>query len=340
VINRYSISRYITAVLYDFFIDEKCPDASFKKLAFYLFSKDLEFLRLNKLAVGLGLLLQRCYSEVSDLALHRIRRYFVYLNEARNIYENFADAGIDVVVIKTIGNFPKDVSDIDLLIASEEKNFEKVSYIMKRMGYHLAKPGLEQNLWRRIVDGIVVDVEIHTGIAAADYEYYPKKLVFERTITVNGVEVPSPIDSILIMASHVVMKDLYMTLSDALELEITLKRHIGDEEILIDEAKRLGLEIPLLAMLYYSSIVNPRVSRRISILKRVASSITLYSYYYARPTLLTTALSYFHSVVSKIRQEPLYRVLREVISLPRGKGIDAFIYYITGLKPSVKRFEE
>jgi hypothetical protein len=207
------------------------------------------------------------------------------------------------------------------------------------VGYHLAKPGLEQDLWRRIVNGVVVDVEIHTNIAAANYEYYPKKLVFERAVLLNGVKVPSPVDSVLITASHMVMKDLYITLSDVLELEVVLKKYIGNEEVLIEEARKLGLEVSLLSMLYYSSVINPRASHRISTWQKVVSSVTLRRYY-ARPMLSTIALSYFHSILSRARREPLGKVLGEVVSLPRGKGVDTFVYHIMGFKPTVKRFEE
>jgi len=338
MIIHYNVSRYVTAVLYDFFVEEKCPDPLFQEMISYLFSKNLEFLRLNKLVVAMGLLTQRCYSEANDLATQRIRRYFVYVSEAQNIYENLANGGVDAVVIKTIGSFPRDVSDIDLLIASR-KDLEKVSHIMKKMGYYLAKSGLEQDLWRRTVDDAVVDVEIHTSIAAADYEYYPKKLVFERAILINNVKVPSPIDSMLITASHMVMKDLYITLSDLLELEITLKKYVGDEEILVEEARKLGLEIPLFSMMYYSSIINPRVFHRIPMWRKIVSSIALRKHY-ARPLPTTIALSYLHSILGKVKREPLGNVLRETMNLPSGKGIDAFISYIMGFKPLVKRFEE
>jgi hypothetical protein len=338
MMNYYSVLRYVATALYDFFVEEKCPSKLFRELASYLLSRDLEFLRLNKLVVALGLLMQKCYSEINDLTLQRIRRYLIYVNEARNIYENLADGGVDVVVIKTISSFPKDVSDIDLLIASKE-DLEKTSRIMKKAGYYLVKPGLKQDLWRRVVNGVVVDVEIHTNITAADYEYYPKKLVFERAVLLDGVKMPSPVDSVLITASHMVMKDLYITLSDVLELEIVLKKYIGSEDVLIEEARKLGLEVPLLSMLYYSSVINPRVSHRVSTWQKVVSSVTLLRYY-ARPMLSTIALSYFHSILSRVRRESLGRVLGEVASLPRGKGIDAFVYYIMGSKPTVKRFEE
>jgi hypothetical protein len=338
MMDNYSISRYVATALYDFFIEEKCPSKSFRATASYLFSRELEFLRLNKLIVALGLLMQKCYSEVNDLALQRIRRYLIYVDEARNIYENLADGGVDAVVIKTIGVFPKDVSDIDVLIASRE-DLEKVSRIMNKMGYYPGKSGLEQDLWRRVVDGIVVDVEIHTSIAAADYEYYPKELVFERAVLLNSVKVPSPIDSALITASHMVMKDLYITLSDILELEVTLKKYVGDEKVLLDEAKKLGLEIPLLSMLYYSSLVNSRVHHKISTWQKIIASPILRKYY-ARPMPLTIALSYLRSIMGKVGREPLREILGEVMSLPRGKGIDAFVYYILGFKPIVKRFEE
>jgi hypothetical protein len=338
MIDNYSVSRYVATALYDFFVEGKCPSKSVRAIASYLFSRELEFLRLNKLVVALGLLMQKCYSEANDLALQRIRRYLIYVDEARNIYENLADGGVDAAVIKTIGGFPKDISDIDVLIALRE-DLEKVSHIMNKMGYYLGKRGLEQDLWRRVVDGVVVDVEIHTSIAAADYEYYPKKLVFERAVLLNDVKVPSPIDSVLITASHMIMKDLYITLSDILELEVTLEKYIGDEKVLLDEAKRLGLEIPLLSMLYYSSIMNPRISHRIFTWQKIASSVTLRKYY-ARPMPSTIALSYLHSIISKVGREPLREILGEVVSLPRSKGIDAFVYYILGFKPTVKRFEE
>jgi len=338
MMDRFNVVRYITAALYDFFVEEKCPSKLFQELTLYLFSRELEFLRLNKLVVALGLLMQKCYSNINDLALQRIQRYHIYVNEARNIYESLADGGVEAVVIKTISSFPKDVSDIDLLIASKE-DLEKVSQIMRKIGYSLAKPGLEQDLWRRIVNGIVVDVEVHTNIAAADYVYYPKELVFERAVLLNGIKVPSPMDSALITASHMVMKDLYITLSDVIELEIVLRKYIGDEKVLIEEAKKLGLEIPLLSMLYYSNIINPRVSHRIPSWQKAVSSVTLRRYY-ARPMLSTIALSYFHSILGRVRREPPGRVLGEVLTLPRGKGIDAFVYYIMGFKPLVKRFEE
>jgi hypothetical protein len=338
MMDNYSVLRYVATALYDFFVEGKCPSKSFRAIASYLFSRELEFLRLNKLVVALGLLMQKCYSEANDLALQRMRRYLIYVDEARNIYENLADGGVDVAVIKTIGCFPKDVSDIDVLIASRE-DLEKVSHIMNKMGYYLGKSGLEQDLWRRVVDDVVVDVEIHTSIAAADYEYYPKKLVFERAVLLNGVKVPSPIDSVLITASHIIMKDLYITLSDILELEVTLEKYVGDEKVLLDEAKKLGLEIPLLSMLYYSSIMNPRVSHRISTWHKIVSSATLRRYY-VRPMLSTIALSYLHSILSRVRRESLGKILGEVVSLPRGKGIDAFVYYIMGFKPTVKHFEE
>jgi hypothetical protein len=338
MMDNYSVSRYVATALYDFFVEGKCPSKSFRAIASYLFSRELEFLRLNKLVVALGLLLQKCYSEANDLALQRIRRYLIYVDEARNIYENLADGGVDAVIIKTIGGFPKDISDIDVLIASRE-DLEKVPHIMNKIGYYLGKPGLKQDLWRRVVDGVVVDVEIHTSIAAADYEYYPKKLVFERAVLLNGVKVPHPIDSVLITASHMVMKDLYITLSDILELEVMLEKYIGDGRALLDEAKRLGLEIPLLSMLYYSSLVNPRVHHRISTWQKIIAP-TILRKYYARPMPLTIALSYLHSIIGKVGREPLRKILGEVMSLPRGKGIDAFVYYILGFKPIVKRFEE
>jgi hypothetical protein len=333
-----SVSRYVTTALYDFFVKWKCPGGLFRELTSYLFSRELEFLRLNKLVVALGLLMENCYSETNDLASRRVKRYLTYINEARNIYENLFDSGIDAVVVKTIGSFPKDVSDIDVLIASRE-DLEKLPQVMKRIGYYLAKSGLEQYLWRRIVNGVVVDVEIHTSIAAADYEYYPKKLVFERAVLWNGVKVPSPIDSILITASHMIMKDFYITLSDILELEATLGKYIDDEEVLLDEAKKLGLLIPLLSMLYYSSLVNPRVHHKISTWQKIIAPPILRRYY-ARPMPSTIALSYLYSIIGRVGREPLREILGEVMSLPRGKGIDAFVYYILGFKPVVKRFEE
>lgn len=328
----------MTGILYDFFVDNKYPNELSRRFISWAVTRNLEFFRLNKLAVAIGIIIQRCNLKNSDLLLQRVRRYATYINEAKCIYDNLADSNIDSVIIKTIYNFPKDIADIDILIASN-RDLEKTSIVLRRIGYYPAKPGLEQHLWRRVVGDVVVDVEIHTKIAAAGYEYYPKKLIFDRAIYKNNIKVPSHIDSVLLMAAHLIMKDLYITLSDILELEVTLRKYINGEEILLEEAKKLNLEIPLLTMMYYSSIINSRISRKLGVTQKLFTTTRFYEYH-ARPSLVAIAFSYFQSVLGKIRREPLSKVLPEILSLPRGKGIDAFVYYIFGFKPAVKRFEE
>ncbi|RLI87249.1 MAG: hypothetical protein DRP01_02280, partial [Archaeoglobales archaeon] len=239
---------------------------------------------------------------------------------------------------KTFSSFPKDIADIDLLLYST-KDLTQAEETLKSLGYVRRKVGLEQHLWGRVRDSVIVDIELHTSISAAGYEYYPKELLFKRATKLNCIRVPSPIDSILVLVAHAVVKDLYITLADLLNFAITLKRHGVKFENLAKEAGKIGLLLPLQVFLYLLQILGEREMLNIDKLPKLLVAMKLRSIP-LRPALHTVVLSYVHLTTRKMLKDPLMKVIHEVTSLPRGKGIDTFTKYILGLSPSVKKLQE
>jgi len=322
----------------NFYSEGICPEEKYRDLIIRLLRNNVELFRYNKLLVALAIMMQQCYSYTNDLLSQRIHRHTVYHKEIQRIFTAFKESDVNAVCFKTITYFPKDVADIDIILYSNE-DLNVAESVLKSLGYKNRKKGLQEDLWSSVKEGIVVDVELHTDVSAAKYEYYPKKLLFIRSIEYNNVRVPSPIDSILILVPHCVMKDLYITLADLLDITITMKKNDIPPEHILGEADRIGIKLPLLLVLHLIQILSGHVTLSKSIIFKplVATRVQDAP---LRPGLHTVALAYTLLTVNKLRREPLEKVIYEVSSLPRGKGIDGLVRYISGLKPPIKRLDK
>ncbi len=324
-------------LLRDFFLHKTCPKSEVKNFIYKLLRDNLDFLRYNKLLVAIGVLFKECFSFNTEITDSRLKRYELYLSEARNILKKSYDNSLKIIIFKTFTAFPKDVADIDVLLYSHEEltNFEN---ILRSINYKKRKVGLEQNLWSKKVNNIIVDVEVHTDIAAAGFKYYPKELVFRRAKLVNELMLPSPIDSLLILVAHTTIKDLYLTLSDI--LDFVLLMNIGNLSIesIMNEANSLGLSQPLQLYLKVLSLVGENVATT----KESLDRFTLFDYdgIVIRPSLYTVTSAYTDLSLAKFRHEPALEVIKQILTLPRGKGIDALIRFILREKPPVKSLEE
>ncbi|MGC9106919.1 MAG: nucleotidyltransferase family protein [Infirmifilum sp.] len=297
----------------------------------------MDFLRYNKLLVAIGILLKECFSFNTEITDSRLKRYELYLSEAKNILKKSYDNSIRIVIFKTFTAFPRDVADIDVLLYSHEEltNFED---ILRSINYKRRKVGLEQNLWSKKVNNIIVDVEVHTNIAASGFKYYPKRLVFRRAKLVNELMLPSPVDSLLILVAHTTIKDLYLTLSDILDFVLLMSTENLSIESIMNEANSLGLSRPLQLYLKILSLMGENVVTT----KESLDRFTLFDYdgIVIRPSLYTVASTYIDLSLAKFRHEPALEVIKQVLTLPRGKGIDALTRFILREKPHVKSLEE
>jgi len=304
-------------------------------------SSILEFLRYNKIVTTVAFLGSSKGLIIPSVFEFKLYRYNIYLEEAKRLAERLEREGIEYSIIKSFSNFPKDISDIDLLVDSE--HIMDAKKILLQLGFSLRKVGLEQDLYSKLVKGITVDVEIHDSIAAAGYEYYSTRRVLRRSIVFEGVRVPEPVDSILILVAHDIMKDLYIPLAHILEF-YSLSNHVDCNE-LVRQASLYGLLLPLSFFTILTESVTgerlrcevvgqtfkPFLLELVKILK-MESVIKV-------PVVLTLA-SYMNSFQSKARLEGFSTALKQILSLPSGKGINTVLRTILPLKPEVKELWE
>jgi hypothetical protein len=324
-------------ILRDFFLHKICPNNKVKDFIYRLLKDNLEFFRYNKLLVATGIMLEECFSFNTKITDSRLKRFELYLSEARSIVEKSYNKSIKIVIFKTFTEFPKDIADIDVLLYSCEEltNFEN---ILKNMNYRRRKVGLEQNLWSKRINDTIIDLEVHTEIAAAEFKYYPKELVFKRALLKNGLILPSHIDTLLILASHSTIKDLYITLADLLNFAIVLYKSKINIRTLVNEASYLGLSLPVLLYIKILSLLGEDIGEW----KEYLNNYIPFSYdgLVIRPSFYTTFLTYKDVFITKLKFEPLVEIIRQVLSLPRGKGLDALIKFALKEKPPVKSFDE
>lgn len=321
----------------------KRVDKAIIYLLLKMLKQDIEFFRYNKLLVALADL---CYPLSYNVPIlnQRLHRYRIYHEEVRRISYAMTLEGVEFLVIKTVTVFPKDIADIDILIFAND-DLIVAEKILKNIGYVKRKKAHEQHLWSLYRNNVIVDVELHTRIAASEYEYYPKYLLFRNAIELDGVKIPSPLDSLLLNSTHCIVKDLYITLADLLDFYLTMNRYEVDLNQLINLAKDLGLSIPLFLFLHLIEVFNRKYCERFnhsicSDLLRSIFTITDYTKVPMRPAINTLISSYFEMTVRKLKYKPLLTVLHEILSLPQGKGIDTLLHYIVRAKPLVKKFSE
>ncbi|MEM4452906.1 MAG: nucleotidyltransferase family protein [Desulfurococcaceae archaeon] len=339
----YEKSRWLFRILRDFYLTGKNVDRATARLLLKMLEQDTEFFRYNKLLVALADLCRPLSCNV-DILNQRLHRYKIYHEEIKRISRAMISEGVNFVFIKTITVFPKDIADIDILVHGND-DLTIAENILKNFGYSKRKKSQAQHLWSLRRNNVIVDVELHTTIAAAGYEYYPKDIIFRNSVELDEVKIPSPLNSILLNIAHCVVKDLYVTLADLLDFYLTLSKYNVDLDQLISFAKDIGLSTPLYLFLYLIGIFNKESYEEInyltqhSFLRRISVS-TDWTEMPLRPSIVTLILSYLEITAIKLKYKPLIKVLRELLSLPQGKGIDTLLYYIIGRKPLVKKFSE
>lgn len=337
-------TKRLFSIIEDFFHHGVCKPDDLRFLE-NVSQQDLEFLKGHKIITTVAYIFNSCGYRPSEPLAFKLRRYNTYINEVRRVCEILDREGIEYIVIKTLGAIPRDIADIDLLLGSKE--YKSIAEdLLRKAGYKQRKKGLEQDLWSIKVNDVIVDIELTTEIAAAGYVYYNKRIVLRNAIiNDNGVRVPHPVDHILIISSHNVMKDLYITLSNLLDIMITIEKNNIPVSRLCEYASSLGHTIPLLLHLKLLEHISGKSFLRdsndlrssfIKILARDASRQIMLERPYIRPSVMAMVLSYFDNVNVKLKHEELENVIKQVLSLVRGKGINALVHYLMGLPPEYK----
>lgn len=342
-LNTLEKNQWIFRVFKEFYMHNSCDKYQLDVLLKML-KQDLEFFRYNKLLVALAELCNSISLCNMPILNQRLHRYRIYREEMRRISQTLSSENVKFLFVKTLTVFPKDIADLDILVYTTNDLLE-AEKVLKKMGYVKRRTSQEQHLWSTYRDNVIVDIELHTSIAAAQYEYYPKSLLFKNAIEIDSIKTTSPLDGILLDVAHSIIKDLYLTLADLINFSLTLNKYKVDIEKLIHLAKDLGLFTPLLLIIDLTKIYDAETYEKFKDLIhynwwRKIFIATDYLRMPLRPSINTIALSYIEMSIKKMRRTPLTSVMRELMSLPRGKGIDSFVRYVIRAKPLVKKFSE
>lgn len=337
VVDSTILGKWLFHVFNDFYMG-KCSKCS-KNV--YIISKlisnheFIEYARLNKILVAMSELCS-AYNCKNMLLQQRSYRYRIYLDEITRISKLFEINNINYVIIKTLSTFPRDIADIDILL-NDEDDLKRANYILSKIGYKRRKIGLEQDLWSVMRNGVVVDVELHTSVAAAEYEYFPKEVLIKNARKVNGIRIPSILDDLVLTSAHSVLKDLYITLADLLNFYLTLKKNKLEPVQIVKYAENLGLATPVkLYLSVLAWLTEPTsLDSNIKLLTQIR-----YDLIPLRPQIYFVIYSYLENTLYKLKNKSILSTLKELASLPQGRGIDALINYLSGSKPPIKRLDE
>ena len=300
-----------------------------------------EFLRYNKIITSVAFFATLHSQHIPDAFKFKLKRYYLYLEEAKKIAEILEREGIEYSVIKTFSPLPKDISDIDLLVNPEQA--EEAKKLLLNLGYSLRKEGFEQDLYSKVVNKITIDIELHTSIAASSYEYYDTRHVLRESIYFNGIRVPDPAHSLLIISAHDIMKDLYIPLAHILDFYILSDQ--ADCDKLINYSSLYGLTLPLLLFITLTEIAIGKTIRCKLHKDKLRSFLATYvKILKIRPVIKVqlplVLVSYIESFQSKVKREGFTLALKQLFSLPSGKGINALLHNILPLNPEVKEIWE
>jgi len=246
------------------------------------------------------------------------KRYYLYLKVIPNIIQFLNSLGIRGLIVKTIKPFEYVPDDIDILIINgDSEALETVVQELKRLGYFVRQRGTPEVTVRTYINGMYVDLDIHTKMAAGPYEYIDKYYLWRRRkyLDINGVKVPIPSepDNLIITATHAIMKEFKILLADILHylyLDESIVREASDI------SKSLGLSTALQYLIYLAKRTIMQIIARRA-LPVFPSKIPVH----------VVLSSYLENLNVRLVNQGI-QPLKEIFLFPSSKGIGHLLKYI------------
>lgn len=183
-------------------------------------------------------------------------------SEWANVRKKFLKAGIESMLIKSVGSFDYKSSNLDVLIKQNRR--EQAESILKEMGYiqlhNIEEP--YKTLFRKFAGGKPTSViHLHNKVAWVN-PFHDEDLLWTRyrKSTIDDlIDIPSPEDSILILTAHWFYEDKEIKLSDIMKISSCLKEVELDWEYMSAVAKKMGW----LNGLYFGLLVQSFVEKKL-----------------------------------------------------------------------------
>ncbi len=163
--------------------------------------------------------------------------------EWTRVRREFLKAGIESMLIKSVGAFPYESSNLDVLIKQNKR--ERAESILKELGYiqlhNVEEP--YKTLFRTFLAGEPnLAIHLHNKVAWIN-PFHDEDLLwarYRRSATDELVDIPSSEDSILILTAHWFYEDKKIKLSDIMKISACLKKSDLDWEYMREVAEKKG----------------------------------------------------------------------------------------------------
>ena len=294
-----------------------------KPLRISYVSRDLiRFARMNKVLYLLGYYDKRIRDSRVWLMLNkRCKEQRRVIIEIAQIAESL---GVDILIVKTLKPFKYAPDDIDILVINNEDHSVFINSLLKR-GYILHKKGTPEVTLRRLVNGIIIDLDIHVKMGAGPYEYIDKHYLWKRRIykELDSMKIPVPndVDELLIMSAHAIMKEFMITIADITHILFL-------DGTMIMKAKKqstyIGLSQALQTILRLTDrIINLQC-------KDKACPVREYEYQIEFPVkvpITTIICTYLENLKYRLKIHGL-RPINELMKAPSSKGTKTILRYL------------
>jgi len=273
----------------------------------------------------------------------------LYREHLRIIAEELNLKGLEYYIFKTVKPFAYDMTDIDLLFINRKEMLSASKLLIEKHKFKPISKGTYSISLRKTLGDLDVDLDLQTKIAAGTFEYIvisdiKKQLGGEIGYMINGLNLLRPELELSVIMGHAFYKDFQISLANILYF-IHLLKTIDKEAIkvifvsypyLARPFKILSFLTNLLQMALHSS--NSSIMRKfqgdmeyVLPAKSFYKSIINYNGYFNIPLILS--MDVYRETIYVLIKRRQYSQLKEIVCLPRSRGIRQLLTRIGALPP-------
>ena len=269
-----------------------------------------------------------------------------YYECLRIVAEELNSKGVEYYIIKTIKPFAYDMTDLDLLIIDGKEMLFASKILVEKHGFKPISKGTYSISLRKIVEGLDIDLDLQTRIAAGTFEYIVvsdiKKQIGGIGYIKDGLNLLRPELELCTVIGHAFYKDLTISLANILHARFllgiinrgTLSIIFDNYQYLVKPFKLLNTIINLLQGLLYTNKSNAKFEQGgleyLLISKSVYETLEKGRGIFNIP--LTLVASTYMETANKLIKGHRYHQLEELLTLPHSRGI-ALLFRRMGVLP-------